>query len=583
MTTQTPVPYPTTDGISGPPLRWFLDNDKDYGDVPVSSFDDRRLNPFRPSYNADAAWRAFLNAPNRHDYIHLLCRWRLRYINPNTPTCDMCAVFGRDCSIGGDGDCQECSEDGDICGVVSLRSTSSMVQEYVRGRGYWWFTGVGKRACDACVAGDLDSDCDIWRDGGCLACSTSGANCLVRGEVPGSFAERMARREGHEERITDIRPEPRDSQRDLAYIYNLAIRNVPPVVEPYLPPKLAAAWGGLDMSARYYATLEQAHEGLRWMGMKFEAARTIGDPGMPRTAATACDPCGRANVGCSSTRAGITCDQCKFHRQECRWFWIPVAARTRVVCRECRAAGRPDLCDAEAPSVPAVWGKGCSCCRQLDQHCTYIAPNLNTHTLFPRPDGILRPMCCDQCLEHVDPIHPPDGIKSCSYRSDLAGPEQPSEPCEQCLVSGRVCTIGGRVFYAPELSTVVPVPPANSQTRPSHLFLTKNLPRERLRHQVEQVQAPREDVPVSYEARAGSTELVGLGGGGDAAEWSAERLANREPGWASVGLREAGNRYGTRPRRRQVRGAWDPETRTAGGRWLGGPPSGGTAPMDGGA
>ncbi|KAH6659115.1 hypothetical protein BKA67DRAFT_529295 [Truncatella angustata] len=280
-------------------------------------WDDPRNNPYHQdyNYNYDATWHSLLHSftireaalsdvEKRHIALWRLFHWLRKYCDPNTARCDRCAIklldgpYGgvsleerdrnpdkywplyrrvfsamRYCDTGGDGTCQCCTEEGRDCTVMGLSAESWAVKEHVRGRDYWWYEGVGKVACVACISAKQDINCDIWRDNGCTACRYSGLFCAIRGHRPGSYDERISRRDGYETNISELKPEVHDSGRDLHYLLQIATGQTEGPGEPpnHMIPKrtavLLSLLDGITMRQATFATLDEARDGLVTSGV----------------------------------------------------------------------------------------------------------------------------------------------------------------------------------------------------------------------------------------------------------------------------------------------------------------------------
>lgn len=493
-----------------------LNGDRHYGfgDTPITSFDDERLNPFRGHYNPVDAWNFFVpmaigsSCPffepmsARKPWTQFI-QWRSRYCDPNNPRCDRCAVLlnqGRfpervreppyavgagheTCSTGGDTTCGPCEAAGVTCTTFGLRAEFWVVREYVRGRGFHWYEGMAQRPCDGCLSKECPDGCLFWREGGCERCQHEGRRCLVNGHEPGSFAERMSRRQGYEHRILELGPDRhQDGRRDEAYLIDVAMNNLygpgePSTVLPQAPP----AFPNINPNSGYAATVEQAEAALVQMGM-----RVAYNPSMsslvPALSAT-CYHCFRNKSPCSSDGPGSTCTRCAMNGYECIW---PTAAKHSVslkdsgrgrvlLCLECENEADSKHCDAELGQDLYVEEKGCTTCKRRGRPCVVRYKDSNNGqesvvALAPRPDGLTPPLCCDHCVED-----PEVGINGCSFRHDYLGAQEPDSPCRRCSAKGLLCTIGGYYFFSPAAQ---PGPHFSSHlgaARPTHLFLTKRL------------------------------------------------------------------------------------------------------------
>ncbi|ETS82882.1 hypothetical protein PFICI_04758 [Pestalotiopsis fici W106-1] len=300
--------------------------------------EDVRLNPYLREYNPDVAWEFLSRAP-----VVVQWRWRMVFLDPNDPVCDRCAIFlrrgrvGRSadwpdfcrgssgqgtCDTAGDGECGEC--DGRNCTTLALPANNWAVREYVRGRSWHWYEGVGKVACDECRQhGEVETNCEVWQDDGCSNCKKNGRKCRVRGLPHGSCQERLNRRSGHENLISEPFVDPHDVGTDLVHLYAVSSGGAEAPGEPPLErlteatrdPKLPAPTG-----ARYFASLAQAQEAL----LKGGAVRTTkGDDAPPPTkradAALRCERCKRLGVECKKGSRAKSCAKCNSAGVRCRF------------------------------------------------------------------------------------------------------------------------------------------------------------------------------------------------------------------------------------------------------------------------
>ncbi|RYP11100.1 hypothetical protein DL764_000258 [Monosporascus ibericus] len=116
-----------------------------------------------------------------------------------------------------------------------------------------------------------------------------------------------------------------------------------------------------------------------------------------------------------------------------------------------------DSCDADADR-----NRGCTTCRIHDQRCRW-----GQRYLVNRPDGLLPPLCCDQCVNRE--------LKNCSWR--MAGNDYHS-PCYQCQEENTMCTHNGVV------------PDQLARKGHTHLMVTQHLPQRRPPHMAERTAAP---------------------------------------------------------------------------------------------
>ncbi|KAM0810132.1 hypothetical protein AB5N19_10480 [Seiridium cardinale] len=326
-------------------LQFFLDNDVREAFPYPRHFDDARLNPWRRGYNPDVAWRALTQlalpgmttwdiVSNHTEHsLRQLYYWRRRYCDPNDPKCDKCAVFLRPgpngpsadwppyramvygtCSTGGIGRCTQCNHG--ECETMGLSSDTPAVREFVRGRQWWWFESVGKINCDRC-AHDVNAECDVWTDGGCTACTADGIACSINGHTPGSVSERITRRSGYETRILDIKPEQRDTQRDLSYLWHIAINTAIAPGQPpnhRIPPyRVLPASAIIRPGSTYFASTDQAREALVIAGANF--APISGEIGhfIQTTPTSNCLRCSRFHYQCvrsDPSDPASTCRRC---------------------------------------------------------------------------------------------------------------------------------------------------------------------------------------------------------------------------------------------------------------------------------
>ncbi|KAH8204921.1 hypothetical protein TruAng_000960 [Truncatella angustata] len=338
-------------------------------------WDDPRNNPYHQdyNYNYDATWHSLLHSftireaalsdvEKRHIALWRLFHWLRKYCDPNTARCDRCAIklldgpYGgvsleerdrnpdkywplyrrvfsamRYCDTGGDGTCQCCTEEGRDCTVMGLSAESWAVKEHVRGRDYWWYEGVGKVACVACISAKQDINCDIWRDNGCTACRYSGLFCAIRGHRPGSYDERISRRDGYETNISELKPEVHDSGRDLHYLLQIATGQTEGPGEPpnHMIPKrtavLLSLLDGITMRQATFATLDEARDGLVTSGVILSRfALGLDDTFIRMVAHRTCKACKSNKVECR--REGDSCRRCRAWGYSCVIPPAPVAS-----------------------------------------------------------------------------------------------------------------------------------------------------------------------------------------------------------------------------------------------------------------
>ncbi|RYP64039.1 hypothetical protein DL771_008964 [Monosporascus sp. 5C6A] len=130
--------------------------------------------------------------------------------------------------------------------------------------------------------------------------------------------------------------------------------------------------------------------------------------------------------------------------------------KNRDRCNLCDERGQ-DSCDADAGR-----NRGCTTCRIHDQRCRW-----GQQYLVNPPDGLLPPLCCDQCVNRE--------LKNCSWR--MAGNGYHS-PCYQCQEENTMCTHNGVV------------PDQLARRGHNHLMTTQHLPQRRPPHMVERTAAP---------------------------------------------------------------------------------------------
>ncbi|RYO94752.1 hypothetical protein DL766_000015 [Monosporascus sp. MC13-8B] len=133
-----------------------------------------------------------------------------------------------------------------------------------------------------------------------------------------------------------------------------------------------------------------------------------------------------------------------------------VAKKNRYRCNMCDER-ELDSCDADADR-----NRGCTNCRIHDQRCRW-----GQRYLANRPDGLLPPLCCDQCVNRE--------LKNCSWR--MAGNNYHS-PCYQCQEENTMCTHNGVV------------PDQLARRGHTHLMTTQHLPQRRPLHMAERTAAP---------------------------------------------------------------------------------------------
>ncbi len=97
---------------------------------------------------------------------------------------------------------------------------------------------------------------------------------------------------------------------------------------------------------------------------------------------------------------------------------VPHALLARDRCNSCEQRGLTG-CTADADR-----DMGCVQCKHLDELCVW-----GNARLRPVPDGLMRPLCCDQCITR--------SVAGCSWRAQDADYHL---PCSQCREEGSPCT-----------------------------------------------------------------------------------------------------------------------------------------------
>ncbi|KAF3026704.1 hypothetical protein E8E14_014675 [Neopestalotiopsis sp. 37M] len=341
-------------------LQKLREKSKKMPTVNPEDVDDRRLNPYHRDYEPATAWKFFTakTAPESADALEktetngrtifgiaALWRWRKAFLDPNDPVCDRCAVFlrrgrvGRStdwpdfylgssdrgtCDTGGDGPCAQC--DGGNCETLALPANNWSVREYVRGRFWHWYEGVGKVDCDNCHKNGLELGviCDAWQEGGCSACKQKGLECLIKGHPHGSVAERLERRGELRNQVLQVFRDPRDAGLDLTHLYatSRGVASAPAAVEPpaerlteaFPDPRIPAFLQGTV----YFASYDQARAALLKGGAV--EIKVEGEDEDVKLPTPKCKRCNKLNIECTFEKPeNKSCDKCKGSKSKCRF------------------------------------------------------------------------------------------------------------------------------------------------------------------------------------------------------------------------------------------------------------------------
>lgn len=350
QTTSTRTLTPST--LAAQRCQNFLANDQNCPSPYPTTALDARLNPYRKKYDPRVAYRQLTeqHEPGRYPIlgqsIKGLYDWRRTYVDPRErPKCDYCAIYLRGSHLGepspdwptypksqnsskcglSEGDtCKIAHEATGICTYMGMSVEEWAVEEFVRGRGCFWWEGVGRRSCDGCNTSGTSEHCDIWSDNGCHFCKGGGNPCLIDNNYPGGYQERLNRRSGREDSSQQsnmIAPKD-DTQRDLVYLASIAMGHV---TKPLGPPReLLISAADIDPGSNSYTSLAQARDALLKAGISLvrPAARTTL---VTMPAQLDCARCCRFKYKCTcnpNTR-GTPCNRCQQWSQRCERFVQP--------------------------------------------------------------------------------------------------------------------------------------------------------------------------------------------------------------------------------------------------------------------
>ncbi|KAI0132867.1 hypothetical protein BJ170DRAFT_680741 [Xylariales sp. AK1849] len=480
--------------------------DPDPSHIPLSK-------PASADFDPDGAWttlRMALGSKARLDMplLNMLCVLRISSRDLNNPACDKCIIYNRSgkwrlkdvtqsstngnsyngdvagCDTGGLLSCTFCKEtEGGNCTTMGLDADSWAVEQYIRARGFHWYEGFGRKACDSCVNAGDPRKCDIWSLNGCSSCRSLGLRCNIDGYRSGSLQERLMRR--WRLGTTEVSPFV-DHGRDLAYLWALAVRQLPMPDRPntkLIPSTQAllehngSPYGNIPPFL-HFAHIDQARAALveiwtirnRVLRLLPDA---VNDGSRPRKG---CKGCVYHEVPCAPSGSNDNaCERCVSFERECQHLADDMRLGATHYCSMCRIVGNRD-CDASL-----IDNIGCTECRRKDIDCV-VQGALQLISLPNRPDGLCPPMSCDACARNdFDPVNHPRSVRLCSHRR-LPNGTQPYAPCESCAAHGQCCTIGGRLFYEEDNIGGLPSnlnPKLETSAIPTHLYLTKHFPYSR--------------------------------------------------------------------------------------------------------